>query len=146
VKAYLLVVGVDPTGAHLYEVSASGAGYFKPFSADGSGSLCAMAELENGFKPDMTVNFLSHPKIFPALIFKEDECRKLVMKSVEAGMHGDDSSGLVFLAKMKLKFSNHYFIATFTKEGKKMEGPFTPTFSQRPDELEGKYIFEPGTT
>ncbi|KAL7073268.1 hypothetical protein ACQ4LE_007173 [Meloidogyne hapla] len=117
VKAYLLVCGVDATGAHLFEVSATGGGYLKPFSADGSGSLCAMAELESGFKPDMT----------------EDECRKLVIKSLEAGMHGDDSSG------------NTYYIATFTKNGKKMEGPFTPTFCKR-YELEGKYIFEPGTT
>ena len=45
-----------------------------------------------------------------------------------------------------LKFSNHYHIATFTKEGNKLEGPFTPTFAKRPDELERKYIFEPGTT
>lgn len=56
-SAYFLVCGVDATGAHLYEISATGSGFLKPFSADGSGSLCAMAELENGFKPDMTVIF-----------------------------------------------------------------------------------------
>ncbi|CAK5074135.1 unnamed protein product [Meloidogyne enterolobii] len=55
VSAYLLVCGVDATGAYLFEVSASGGGFLKPFSADGSGCLCAIAELENGFKPDMTV-------------------------------------------------------------------------------------------
>ena len=55
-----MVVGVDATGAHLFEVSATGSGYFKPFSADGSGAYCAMAELENGFKPDMTVIFYSY--------------------------------------------------------------------------------------
>nr|CAD2161939.1 unnamed protein product [Meloidogyne enterolobii] len=54
VSAYLLVCGVDATGAYLFEVSASGGGFLKPFSADGSGCLCAIAELENGFKPDMT--------------------------------------------------------------------------------------------
>uniref|UniRef100_A0A915NCZ0 Uncharacterized protein n=1 Tax=Meloidogyne floridensis TaxID=298350 RepID=A0A915NCZ0_9BILA len=107
VSAYLLVCGVDATGAYLFEVSASGGGFLKPFSADGSGCLCAIAELENGFKPDMT--------------------------AVEAGMHGDDMSG------------NAYNIAIFNKNGKKMEGPFVPAFSKR-SELDGKYIFEPGTT
>lgn len=56
IGAYLLIGGVDATGAHLYEVSANGTTMAKAFAADGSGSYCAISILERDFKKDMTVS------------------------------------------------------------------------------------------
>lgn len=57
IGAYLLVGGVDPTGSHLYDISANGTTMAKSFAADGSGSYAAISVLEDGFKPNMTVSF-----------------------------------------------------------------------------------------
>lgn len=117
VGAYLLIGGVDATGPHLFNVHASGGGYSVPFSADGSGSLAAIAEMEDNFKPKMT----------------EEECRKMVIKALEAGMHGDNMSG------------NTYNLVTITAEGKRLDGPYVPTFAKR-TELEGDYKMSSGTS
>lgn len=55
VGCYYLVGGVDFTGSHIYSIHAHGSGIEKPFDAEGSGSLCALGELETRFKPNMTV-------------------------------------------------------------------------------------------
>lgn len=56
IGAYLLIGGVDFTGPHLYDVSASGNDMHLPFAADGSGSYCAMAILERDYKLGMSVS------------------------------------------------------------------------------------------
>ena len=118
VGAYMLIAGVDALGPHLYEVSAEGTGPAKPYSADGSGSYAAIAEMDDRYRADMT----------------EQECREMLVKALEAGMHGDNMSG------------NSYNLISITKEGKRAEGPLVPSFSKPPNALEGDYRFAPGTT
>lgn len=57
VGAYLLIGGIDPTGPHLYDVSANGTSMSKEYAADGSGSYAAISVLESGYKNKMTVCF-----------------------------------------------------------------------------------------
>jgi 20S proteasome subunit beta 2 len=58
IGAYLLIGGVDFTGPHLYDVSASGYDMHLPYAADGSGSYCAIAILERDYKFGMSVCIL----------------------------------------------------------------------------------------
>src|SRR5438105_13688453 len=67
IGAYLLLGGVDPTGPHLYDLSANGTSMARQFAADGSGSYAAISVLERGFKQGMT----------------EEECKQLVQKALE---------------------------------------------------------------
>lgn len=118
VGAYLLIGGVDVTGAHLYTVSANGSSFHLPFAADGSGSYCAIAVLEREFKFDMTV----------------DEGKALVRRALEAGMHGDNMSG------------NSLNLSTIKKDETIFEGPIVPAFCVRPEKPELTYKFKAGTT
>ena len=56
IGAYLLVGGVDPTGAYLYDVSANGTSMARQYAADGSGSYAAITVLEREFKAGMSVS------------------------------------------------------------------------------------------
>jgi len=118
VGAYLLIGGVDPTGPHLYDVSASGMSMSLPFACDGSGSYCAIAILERDYKPDMTL----------------EDAKVLVQRSLEAGMHGDNASG------------NTLNLSIITKDKTIFEGPITPSFCVRPEAIEQTYKFKTGTT
>src|SRR5271155_1996722 len=53
IGAYLIVAGVDPTGAHLFSVHAHGSTDKLPYMTLGSGSLAAMGVLECEYKSGM---------------------------------------------------------------------------------------------
>ena len=59
IGAYLIIGGVDCTGAHIVDVSADGTQMWLPFYSTGSGSLAATAVLETFYKDDMPVPLLS---------------------------------------------------------------------------------------
>lgn len=75
--AYLIVAGVDPTGAHLLSVQAHGSTDVGEYQSLGSGSLAAMAVLETNWKPDMT----------------KEEAMKLCANAIELGIWNDLGSG-----------------------------------------------------
>lgn len=75
--AYLIVAGVDPTGAHLMSVQAHGSTDIGQYQSLGSGSLAAMAVLESHWKPGMT----------------RAEAMKLCADAIEAGIWNDLGSG-----------------------------------------------------
>ncbi|EDK47093.1 proteasome core particle subunit beta 2 [Lodderomyces elongisporus] len=75
--AYLIVAGVDPTGAHLLSVQAHGSTDVGKYQSLGSGSLAAMAVLETKFKEDMT----------------KEEAIALCAEAIEAGIWNDLGSG-----------------------------------------------------
>ncbi|CAH2352084.1 proteasome subunit beta type-2 [[Candida] railenensis] len=75
--AYLIVAGVDPTGAHLLSVQAHGSTDIGQYQSLGSGSLAAMAVLESHWVPDMS---------------KED-AMKLCADAIESGIWNDLGSG-----------------------------------------------------
>lgn len=75
--AYLIVAGVDPSGASLMSVQAHGLTDVGDYQSLGSGSLAAMAVLETHWKPEMS----------------RDEAVKLVASAIEAGIWNDLGSG-----------------------------------------------------
>lgn len=75
--AYLIVAGIDPTGAHLLSVQAHGSTDIGEYQSLGSGSLAAMAILETNWRENMT---------------KED-AMKLCADAIEAGIWNDLGSG-----------------------------------------------------
>ena len=54
IGAYMIFAGFDVNGPHLVQVSATAFAQYSPFMAMGSGSINAYAELESGFKDNMT--------------------------------------------------------------------------------------------
>lgn len=77
IGAYLIVAGVDPTGAHLFSIHAHGSTDVGYYQSLGSGSLAAMAVLESHWKPDMT----------------KEEAIQLAADAIEAGIWNDLGSG-----------------------------------------------------
>ena len=77
IGAYLVVAGVDPTGAHLFTVHAHGSTDKLPYVTMGSGSLAAMSVFETQWKPAMT----------------KDEAIKLTSDAIQAGIFNDLGSG-----------------------------------------------------
>lgn len=77
IGAYLIVAGVDPTGAHLFSVHAHGSTDVSYYQSLGSGSLAAMAVLELYWKEDLT----------------REEAIKLAADAIEAGIWNDLGSG-----------------------------------------------------
>jgi len=73
----LVVAGVDKEGAHVYTNDMSGALTSEPFMSSGSGSPVAYGVLEQGYRPDMTL----------------DEAKKLGEAAVRAAMERDPGSG-----------------------------------------------------
>ena len=84
--AYLIVAGVDPTGAHLMSVQAHGSTDIGKYQSLGSGSLNAMAVLETNFKEDMT----------------RDEAIKLCSDAILAGVWNDLGSGSMLMCVMEV--------------------------------------------
>lgn len=77
IGAYLIVAGIDPTGAHLFSIQAHGStdvGYYQTL---GSGSLAAMAVIEKDWHIDI----------------EKDEVIKLAAEAIEAGIWNDLGSG-----------------------------------------------------
>ncbi|CEP24643.1 PUP1 [Cyberlindnera jadinii] len=77
IGAYLIVAGVDPTGAHLFSVQAHGSTDVGYYQSLGSGSLAAMAVLESEWKQDLS----------------KEEAIKLASDAIEAGIWNDLGSG-----------------------------------------------------
>ena len=77
IGAYLVVAGVDPTGAHLFTVHAHGSTDKLPYVTMGSGSLAAMSVFETQWKKDVT----------------RDEAVKLCSDAILAGIYNDLGSG-----------------------------------------------------
>ncbi|SCU88700.1 LAMI_0D11034g1_1 [Lachancea mirantina] len=77
VGAYLIVAGVDPTGAHLFSIHAHGSTDVGFYQSLGSGSLAAMAVLEANWKPELT----------------KEEAMTLAADAIEAGIWNDLGSG-----------------------------------------------------
>lgn len=77
IGAYLIVAGVDPTGAHLFSVHAHGSTDVGYYLALGSGSMAAIAVLESRWKKDLT----------------KEEAMSLCADAIEAGIWNDLGSG-----------------------------------------------------
>ena len=77
VSAALVLGGVDCTGPHLHTVYPHGSTDELPYVSMGSGSLAAMAVLEDQFKVDMN----------------EEEAIELVRNAIRAGIFNDLGSG-----------------------------------------------------
>ncbi|KAF9701191.1 hypothetical protein EKO04_000477 [Ascochyta lentis] len=77
VGAYLVIAGVDPTGAHLFTVHAHGSTDKLPYVTMGSGSLAAMSVFETQWKPNLS----------------RDDAVKLCANAIEAGIWNDLGSG-----------------------------------------------------
>ncbi|RSH92941.1 proteasome core particle subunit beta 2 [Saitozyma podzolica] len=77
VGAYLVLGGVDSTGAHLFTVHAHGSTDKLPYVTMGSGSLAAMAVFESAFKQNM----------------KRQEAIDLVSRAIRSGVFNDLGSG-----------------------------------------------------
>lgn len=77
IGAYLIVAGLDPTGAHLMSVQAHGSTDVGYYLSLGSGSMPAMAVLETNWKKDMT----------------KEEAMKLCSDAIQAGIWNDLGSG-----------------------------------------------------
>ncbi|KAL1628479.1 proteasome core particle subunit beta 2 [Neofusicoccum ribis] len=77
IGAYLVVAGVDPTGAHLFTVHAHGSTDKLPYVTMGSGSLAAMSVFETSWQPKLT----------------RDDAVKLCADAILAGIFNDLGSG-----------------------------------------------------
>lgn len=77
IGAYLVVAGVDPTGAHLFTVHAHGSTDKLPYVTMGSGSLAAMSVFETQWRPKLT----------------KDDAVKLASDAIMAGIFNDLGSG-----------------------------------------------------
>ena len=77
IGAYLVVAGVDPTGAHLFTVHAHGSTDKLPYVTMGSGSLAAMSVFETQWKSKLT----------------REEAIKLAADAIQAGIFNDLGSG-----------------------------------------------------
>ena len=77
IGAYLVVAGVDPTGAHLFTVHAHGSTDKLPYVTMGSGSLAAMSVFETQWKGGMS----------------REEAVKLCADAIQAGIFNDLGSG-----------------------------------------------------
>lgn len=77
VSAALVLGGVDVTGSYLYTVHPHGSVDQLPYATMGSGSLCAMAVFEEGYRDDLT----------------EAEAVELVNQAIQSGIYNDLGSG-----------------------------------------------------
>jgi 20S proteasome subunit beta 2 len=77
IGAYLVVAGVDPTGAHLFTVHAHGSTDKLPYVTMGSGSLAAMSVFETQWQPGLT----------------REQAIKLTSDAIQAGIFNDLGSG-----------------------------------------------------
>jgi 20S proteasome subunit beta 2 len=77
ISAALVLGGIDIEGSHLYTVHPHGSVDRLPYATMGSGSLAAMAVLENGYKDDLN----------------ESEAIELVSQAIQSGIFNDLGSG-----------------------------------------------------
>jgi len=77
IGAYLVVAGVDPTGAHLFTVHAHGSTDKLPYVTMGSGSLAAMSVFETQWQRNLS----------------REDAVKLCADAIQAGIFNDLGSG-----------------------------------------------------
>lgn len=116
IGAYLVVAGVDPTGAHLFTVHAHGSTDKLPYVTMGSGSLAAMSVFETQWKPDLT----------------KEEAMELCSQAIQAGIFNDLGSG------------SNVDLAVITKEKTTLHRGFLKP-NERSQKLKN-YKFKRGTT
>jgi 20S proteasome subunit beta 2 len=116
VGAYLVVAGVDPTGAHLFTVHAHGSTDKLPYVTMGSGSLAAMAMFETQWKPDLN----------------KEEAMELCSQAIQAGIFNDLGSG------------SNVDVAVITKDKTTLHRGFVKP-NERSQKLKN-YKFNRGTT
>lgn len=102
---YLIIVGVDTTGAHIANVHPHGSVAFLPFIASGSGGYTALSVIEDRYKQNMN----------------EDEAKQLVRDALFAATTTDLYSGSKFnmyvLTKEKLeKFLPYEIVGVRTEK------------------------------
>ncbi|KAF2267616.1 N-terminal nucleophile aminohydrolase [Lojkania enalia] len=116
IGAYLVVAGVDPTGAHLFTVHAHGSTDKLPYVTMGSGSLAAMSVFETQWKNDLT----------------KDAAVKLCSDAIMAGIFNDLGSG------------SNVDVAIITEEKATLLRNFITPNVRQPKER--NYRFQRGTT
>ncbi|KAI0146625.1 proteasome A-type and B-type [Pestalotiopsis sp. NC0098] len=116
VGAYLVVAGVDPTGAHLFTVHAHGSTDKLPYVTMGSGSLAAMAMFETQWKPELN----------------KEEAMELCSQAIQAGIFNDLGSG------------SNVDVAVITKDKTTLHRGFVKP-NERSQKLKN-YKFNRGTT
>lgn len=116
VGAYLIVGGVDPTGAHLMSIHAHGSTDKLPYTCLGSGSLAAMAVFETRWKPDMS----------------QEEGVELVADAIKSGIFNDLGSG------------SNVDVAVITAEGTQVYRGYEKPNER--GQREEKYTYKRGTT
>ncbi|KAK6221048.1 proteasome core particle subunit beta 2 [Pestalotiopsis sp. IQ-011] len=116
VGAYLVVAGVDPTGAHLFTVHAHGSTDKLPYVTMGSGSLAAMAMFETQWKPELS----------------KEEAMELCSQAIQAGIFNDLGSG------------SNVDVAVITKDKTTLHRGFVKP-NERSQKLKN-YKFNRGTT
>ncbi|GMG26611.1 unnamed protein product [Ambrosiozyma monospora] len=117
IGAYLIVAGVDPTGAHLFSIHAHGSTDVGYYLSLGSGSLAAMAVLERDWEPDMT----------------KEQAMNLCAEAIQAGIWNDLGSGSnVDLCVMEVGKNAHLY-----------RNHLTPNVREQ---KQRSYKFERGTT
>jgi 20S proteasome subunit beta 2 len=98
IGAYLIVAGFDEDGPHLVKIMANGYCAYGPYLAMGSGSISADAELEKGYRDDLTF----------------EEAKQLAIKAITAGIMYDLASGsnvdFVHLTKGKIQHYRNYVV------------------------------------
>ncbi|KAJ9666509.1 proteasome core particle subunit beta 2 [Coniosporium apollinis] len=116
IGAYLVVAGVDPTGAHLFTVHAHGSTDKLPYVTMGSGSLAAMSVFETSWKRSLS----------------RDDAVKLCADAIQAGIFNDLGSG------------SNVDVAVITGEKTTlMRNYITPNVREK---KQRNYRFERGTT
>jgi 20S proteasome subunit beta 2 len=117
VSAYLVLGGVDPSGASLYTVAAHGSTDRLPFVTMGSGSLAAMSIFEDQWREGLEL---------------EDAVR-LVQRAIMSGVENDLGSG------------GNIDITIITKDGVDIRrNSITP--NERPFRRAQGYVYARGTT
>lgn len=116
IGAYLVVAGVDPTGAHLFTVHAHGSTDKLPYVTMGSGSLAAMSVFETQWKSDLS----------------REDAIKLCANAIEAGIWNDLGSG------------SNVDVAVITEEKTTLMRNYLKPNTRQPKQR--NYKFQRGTT
>lgn len=99
VGAYLVIGGVDETGAHLFTVHAHGSTDKLPYVTMGSGSMAAMAVFESGYKENLTVSCRIHSLLVVFVLIvrytlsQRQQAIDLVSRAIRSGIFNDLGSG-----------------------------------------------------
>lgn len=137
IGCHLVLGGVDVTGAHLYQIHAHGSTDKLPFTAMGSGSLCAMAVLETRYREDMTI----------------EEGKNLVADAIESGVMNDLGSGGNIDICVIQKSGKEHIRAYRSPNPRKYRAQYdrivpgsTPLIAKSADTFKARVVVEEGNT